>query len=228
MFCRSGIRGSAPVAGGDGRVGFQEHPRMSWNGKTKATVGSVVLWAAAPRNAAGGPCGRCRGELSGAVRRGGRERRPDAVCGLRRRPPVAWVDLPGGSVTRRVAVPAEPTGLVLTPDGTQLIVTCAAPQEHGRGAGCGRRASCSPRSRPGIRPWARRVSPGRQAAVRLQSLRQRCVGDRSGAGEELARVAAVREPVAAAVTPDGRTVLVANHLPHTRTDAAFDGRVSPS
>ena len=44
------------------------------------------------------------------------------------------------------------------------------------------------------------------------------------AGKELARVAAVREPIAAAVTPDGRTVLVANHLPNTRTDAALRGR----
>ena len=41
---------------------------------------------------------------------------------------VACVDLPTGQVTRRLDVPAEPTGLVLSPDGTKLIVTCAAPK----------------------------------------------------------------------------------------------------
>ena len=41
---------------------------------------------------------------------------------------VAWIDLASGTVSRRVAVPAEPTGLVVTPDGRQLIVTCAAPR----------------------------------------------------------------------------------------------------
>jgi YVTN family beta-propeller protein len=47
------------------------------------------------------------------------------------------------------------------------------------------------------------------------------------AGKEVARVPAVREPIAAAVTPDGRAVLVANHLPNTRTDGAYRGDVTP-
>ena len=38
------------------------------------------------------------------------------------------------------------------------------------------------------------------------------------AAREVARVGVVREPIAAAVAPDGRSVLVANHLPHARTD----------
>ena len=41
---------------------------------------------------------------------------------------VAWIDLPAGPVTRRIDVPAQPTGLVLSPDGSKLIVTCAAPR----------------------------------------------------------------------------------------------------
>ncbi|KKK53100.1 hypothetical protein LCGC14_3098160, partial [marine sediment metagenome] len=44
----------------------------------------------------------------------------------------AWqlvsVELPGGSLVRRVDLPDEPTGLVLSPDGTRLFVTCAAPK----------------------------------------------------------------------------------------------------
>ena len=46
------------------------------------------------------------------------------------------------------------------------------------------------------------------------------------AGKELARVPAVREPIAAAVTPDGKSVFVANHLPHVRTHAIFVNQVA--
>ena len=41
---------------------------------------------------------------------------------------VAWIGLPAGPVTRRLDVPGEPSGLVLSPDGSKLIVTCAAPR----------------------------------------------------------------------------------------------------
>ena len=58
-----------------------------------------------------------------------------------------------------------------------------------------------------------RHQPGWPAAVRLQSFRRRRLGDRYGGLRGVARIAAVREPVAAAVTPDGRTVFVADHLP---------------
>jgi len=44
---------------------------------------------------------------------------------------------------------------------------------------------------------------------------------------ELRRVAAVREPVDAAVEPDGSAVLVANHLPNTPTDQPHDLEVTP-
>jgi YVTN family beta-propeller protein len=46
-------------------------------------------------------------------------------------------------------------------------------------------------------------------------------------GREIARVDAVREPVAAAITPAGDALLVANHLALTRTDGYFKGDVSP-
>ena len=41
---------------------------------------------------------------------------------------VLWVELPGGNVTRRIALPAQPSGLAISPDGAKLVVTCAAPQ----------------------------------------------------------------------------------------------------
>jgi mono/diheme cytochrome c family protein len=45
-------------------------------------------------------------------------------------------------------------------------------------------------------------------------------------GTELASITVGREPIAAAMTRDGRILLVANHLPDSRTDVEYRGRVS--
>jgi len=54
---------------------------------------------------------------------------------------LAWVELPGGKVTRRLKLPGRPTGVVLSPDGSRLLVTCAA---------C---ASCHPDARADALNW---------------------------------------------------------------------------
>ncbi len=139
---------------------------------------------------------------------------------------VAWVELASGDVIRRMAVSAEPTGLVLTPDGAKLIVACAAPrstvvvfdaasgdQIHSISAG---HTAMSPA-----------ISPdGKRVYVCNRFNNDVSVIDLV-AGEEVARVPVVREPIAVAVTPDGQTLLVANHLPNTRTDNAIEGDVVP-
>ena len=139
---------------------------------------------------------------------------------------VAWVGLPDGKVTRRVAVPAEPTGMALTPDGTKLIVTCAAPKSTVVviDAVSGRVLGRIPAGHTAMSPV---ISPdGKRLYVCNRFDNDVSVIDLA-AGAPLARVPAVREPIAAAVTPDGRALLVANHLPNTRTDRAFDGEVAP-
>ena len=139
---------------------------------------------------------------------------------------LAWVELPGGKITRRIDLPAEPTGLVLNPDGTRLIVTCAAPKstvvviDTISGQVTARIAAGHTAMGPAIAPDGKRLY-----------VCNRFTGDVSvidlAAGKEVTRVKAVREPVAAAVTPDGKAVLVANHLPNTRTDPLFMGTVAP-
>jgi YVTN family beta-propeller protein len=131
---------------------------------------------------------------------------------------VAWVDVPGGSVTRRVAVPAEPTGLVLSPDGTRLIVTCAASRSTVvvLDATAGRVLTSIPAGHTAIGPA---VSPdGKRLYVCNRFDNDVSVIDLAS-GAQVARVKAVREPVAAAVTPNGGAVFVANHLPNDRLDA---------
>jgi YVTN family beta-propeller protein len=139
---------------------------------------------------------------------------------------VVWVDLSSGSVTRRSDVPSEPTGLVLTPDGTKLIVTCAAPKSTVAvfDASSGDSIAAIPAGHTAMSPA---IGPcGKRVYVCNRFTDDVSVIDLA-AGKEVTRVAAVRQPIAAAVTPDGREVLVANHLPSTRTDADFKGEVAP-
>ncbi|HUT09696.1 MAG TPA: hypothetical protein VMY42_04310 [Thermoguttaceae bacterium] len=139
---------------------------------------------------------------------------------------VAWVELPGGNVTRRVAMPAEPTGIVTTPDGKRLIVTCASSRSTVvvLDANCGDRITTI---RAGHTATGPALSPdGKRIYICNRFDNDVSVIDLA-AGREMARVKAVREPIAAAVTPDGRFVLVANHLPNTRTDRAYRGDVAP-
>ncbi len=138
---------------------------------------------------------------------------------------VAWVELPAGKVARRIALPAEPTGLVLTPDGTKLIVACAAPKSTVAvlAADGGRLLAAIPAGHTAMGPA---IDPqGRRLYVCNRFNNDVSVIDLP-AGREVARVPAVREPIASAVTPDGRTVLVANHLPIARTDDPLRGSVA--
>ncbi len=139
---------------------------------------------------------------------------------------VAWVDVASGTVVRRIAVPGEPTGLALTPDGAKVLVTCAAPKSTllVLAAESGERMAAVPVGYTAMSPVP--TPDGKRAYVCNRFDNDVSAIDLAAA-KELGRVPAVREPVAAAVTPDGRTVLVANHLPNTRTDDEFQGDVSP-
>ena len=131
---------------------------------------------------------------------------------------IAVVDVAGSKVIRSIALPAEPTGLALSPDGATLYVTCAAPQ----GSVC----LVDPNSGNlgatiAVGHWAigPAVSPdGKRLYVCNRFNNDVSVIDLE-AKKEIARVPAIREPYAAAVTPDGKSVFVINHLPIDRADA---------
>jgi len=139
---------------------------------------------------------------------------------------LACVALPEGKVTRRIELPAEPTAVVLTPDGKSLIVTCAAPKSTIAVIDA---ASCEITKliTAGHSSTGPAISPdGKWLYVCNRFDNDVSVIDLD-AGKEVARVKAVREPIAAAITPDGKTVLVANHLANVRTDMFFPGRAAP-
>ena len=147
-----------------------------------------------------------------------------AACSNARQ--VAWVELPSGRVTRRVPVPAEPTGLVLTPDQSRLVVACAAAKSTVAllDAVSGELIAAIPAGHTAMSPA---MSPDGDRVYVCNRMDNDVSVIDLAVCEEAARIPAVREPVAAAVTPDGQLLLVANHLPYTRTDATFKDNVAP-
>jgi len=129
---------------------------------------------------------------------------------------IAEVALPGGKVARSIAVPAEPTGMALSPDGATLYVTCAAPE----GAVCPvdvKSGKVGPQIPAGHGAIGPAISPdGKKLYVCNRFDNDVSVIDLTA--KKIVRVSATREPFAAAITPDGKSVFVINHLPVDRSD----------
>lgn len=131
---------------------------------------------------------------------------------------VVVLDAVQGRVLRRVALEGPPTGLALSPDGRLLYVAVAGPESEldvveaatGKVAG---------RIRTGHTAMSPVVSPdGGTVFVCLRFDNAVAVIDPKAA-KVTATIPVVREPVAAAITPDGKHLLVANHLHAGRADA---------
>jgi DNA-binding beta-propeller fold protein YncE len=123
-------------------------------------------------------------------------------------------------ITKRLALPGEPSGLVVSPDGARLFVTCAGPASQVcvmdipsgkvvQTLAAGHTALSPVISRDGKTLF---VCNRFNDAVSLLDLRR---------GQEETRIQVAREPVSAALTPDRRFLLVANHLPRGRSDVPY-------
>ncbi len=131
---------------------------------------------------------------------------------------VLRVDLRTGQVTVTVSLLAPPTGLTLAADGSSLFVTCARPRsvvcvvDPVRGAMTATMPAGHTAGAPVPSPDGKTlyVCNRFDNDVSFLDLARR---------KEVRRVKVRREPVAAAVTPDGRFLLVANHLHDGRADA---------
>ncbi len=131
---------------------------------------------------------------------------------------VAVVDVAGRKVTASFALPAEPTGLCLCPEGKKLFVTCAKPEgvvcelelpggKIARQIPAGHWA-CAPTITPdGAKLYVCNRFNNDISAIDLK------------AGKQIARIPATREPVAAAITADGKTLFAANLLPNDPADS---------
>jgi YVTN family beta-propeller protein len=129
-----------------------------------------------------------------------------------------------------IAVPASPSGLALSHDETRLFVTCAAPESkvcilslcppepmHGSkalGAGFRMVATIS----TGHTSQAPAPSPDGKTLYVCNRFNNDVSVIDLAARKEVRRIPVRREPIAAAITPDGRFLLVANHLHDGRAD----------
>jgi len=124
---------------------------------------------------------------------------------------LALVDLPDACAIRKVRLPAEPTGLALSRDGRRVYVACAAAASSVLeiDAASGAILASWPAGHTAMAPTL--SSDGQRLYVCNRFDHNVSVIDLTQR-REIARVAAVREPIAAAVSPDGRELWVANLL----------------
>lgn len=128
------------------------------------------------------------------------------------------------TIVQEIAVPASPSGLVLAPDDSRLYVTCAAP----RSAICiidTAAGEVVDQFGSGHTTMAPVLSPDGGVLYVCHRFEHEVGAFDLVRRQELWRIQVSREPIAAAVTPDGRWLLVANHLHHRRSDEGVIGAV---
>ncbi|MBN2506845.1 MAG: c-type cytochrome [Verrucomicrobia bacterium] len=131
---------------------------------------------------------------------------------------ILVVDLAERKVTRSLPVLPSPTGLCLSADDATLVVTCAA--AHSKvcilETGTGNTVATLTAGHTAMSPLLSSDGETLYTCNRFSS----DLSEFDLAGRrEVRRLRALREPVAAALTPDGKFLLVANHLHHGRADA---------
>ena len=128
------------------------------------------------------------------------------------------VDPAAGKVVKTTPLPAPPTSMVLSADGATVYVACGAPKSTicaidaasaaiKASFAAGHTTTGLAIDKAGKRLWACNRFNNAVAVFDLATQK------------ETGRVAVVREPIAAAITPDDKTVFVANHLPADRADS---------
>jgi hypothetical protein len=124
---------------------------------------------------------------------------------------VALFDIPSRTVLRNFATAQNPCGLALTADGSRLFVTCAAPVSTVwvLDAASGRKLGSIATGHTAMAPVLSRDEKTLYVCCRFND----CVAVLDiQTAKEARRIPVQREPVAAAMTADGRSLLVANLL----------------
>jgi len=125
---------------------------------------------------------------------------------------VAVVDVAGNKVAKQVSMPAPPTGLVLSPDGATLYVTCLGAKSTVAvvDVNAAKVSATIPAGHTAIGPA---ITPDGKLLIVCNRFDNDVSIIDVATQKETARVPTIREPFAAAVTPDGSTAFVINHLP---------------
>ena len=118
---------------------------------------------------------------------------------------------------RAISLPASPQGLALSRDGARLFVACAAPASWVVvwDVPSAKILDQIPARHTALAPV---LSPDEQMLYLCNRFDNSVSFIDLAARQEIHRVAVAREPIAADLTPDGRFLLVANHLQAGRAD----------
>ena len=134
---------------------------------------------------------------------------------------VAVFNVNSEKVTSLIKISGAPTDLALSENGAQLFVTVIQNDLTGSIAVIDTKKSKVTKT---IDAGHAVCGPSLSADGKTLYVCNRFDDDVSiistGAGKEVARVPVVREPIASALTPNGRRLIVANHLPDGRADVA--------
>jgi YVTN family beta-propeller protein len=132
---------------------------------------------------------------------------------------VLVFDVALNRVTRHIPVPENPLGLALTKNGARLYVVCAAPSSRVCviEAAEGRIVAQIPVGHTAMSPV---LSPDERTLFVCNRFNHDVSFIDLAAGKETRRIRVAREPVAVAITSDGKFLLVANHI-HSRAAEDF-------
>jgi YVTN family beta-propeller protein len=130
---------------------------------------------------------------------------------------VLCFDLANRKVSGTITTPEPPSGLVLSANGARLYVTCAAPESKVCIVDTGklRIVGTIPAGHTAMAPV---LSPDGKTLYVCNRFNNDVSVIDLAAKKEVRRIAVQREPVAAAITKDGKYLLVANHLQAGRAD----------
>lgn len=133
---------------------------------------------------------------------------------------VVFFDTAKQTVFKSVSMPEPPLGLTLSSNGAELFVTCASPQSKvcvvdTAGAVIVRTISAGHTAMDPV------LAPDGKTLYVCNRFNNSIGVIDLATGKEATQIAVQREPFAEAVTPDGKFLLVANHLPSGRADTEY-------
>ena len=139
-----------------------------------------------------------------------------AACARAQR--ILVLDAEKLAVTASIPLPDTPTGLVLSTNGRTLYVTCAAPAGSLVVLDIPQRKILR-RIPAGHTAMAPVLSPDEKTSYICNRFNNDVSFINLISGKETSHITVDREPVAAALTPNGKLLVVANHLHSGRADA---------
>ncbi len=127
---------------------------------------------------------------------------------------VAVYDTDSGAMKPLMDLPASPTGLAISGDGKMLYATCAAPQGVVCAIDISDGETADMRMFPaGLGACSPVLSPDGKTLYVCNRFDDEVGVYEAGSGKGIRKIAVLREPIAAAVTGNGRWLFVCNHLP---------------